>query len=120
LSAYLKNKPYRHIERLMQHTDPLYALGFFHSYHDRDQPMFKAALEQATRKLAKLDWIPAAHMPGTKHVLSASHEGENIPYLLSSKTQHKFIREKLGTFLAWLGINLALVIGLAFFMGLYS
>jgi hypothetical protein len=119
LSAYLKNKPYRHIESIMQHNDPLYALGFFHSYHARDQHVFKTILEQANTTNVGLDWIPSAHTPGTKHTLSASSDEKNTPFLLSSKTQHKLIQEQLGSFLVWLGIDLALIIGLAFFMGIY-
>jgi len=119
LGAYLRSRPYRHVERIMKPNDPLYALGFFRSYRAEDQSAFKDLLNRTTTKNAAIDWITSAQAPGTKHTLSASGEDRQAPFLLSSKTEKKFMQEQLCTFLIWLGIDIALFTGLAFFVAVY-
>jgi hypothetical protein len=119
LSAYLKNRPYRHIERIMKPNDPLYAMGFFRSYHDSEQNTFKDLLNQNNTKNATINWIPSAQISGTKHALSMSTEDKKTAFLLSSNSENKLIREQLGTLLIWLGISIASFTGIALFMAVY-
>ncbi|MEY3183105.1 MAG: hypothetical protein RLZ35_1090 [Pseudomonadota bacterium] len=119
LSAYSRNKPYRHIEKIMQANDPLYALGFFKSYHEAELSAFKGLLNTIKVQQTPMTWQPITSTQVPIHTLSLALGDKEAHFILSNTSEKKLMQTQRHLIILWLGIDLVILVCLGMFVTVY-